>query len=94
MKNILKAVTNVFKAIINVHLLDVSVCGAVMLAGFVVACKAIADVNPFWGMLAMILGASMLFCVIGEELDLHQQQKHQMLRPRSILDLPRNRRMS
>lgn len=82
MKNILKAVT-------KLHLLDVSVCGAVMVAGFVVACKAVADINPSWGMLAMVLGASMLFCVIAEEIDRQKPAK-----ARSVLDLPRNRRMS
>jgi len=84
-------VKNILKAVTNVHLLDVSVCGAVMVAGFVVACKAITDINPFWGMLAMLLGASMLFCVIAEQIDL---RKPQPAKARSVLDLPRNRRMS
>jgi len=82
-------VKNISNAIRNLHVWDVAICGAVIVAGFAVACKAIADINPFWGMLAMVLGASMLFCVIAEEID-HQKPA----KARSILDLPRNRRMS
>ncbi len=82
---------NILKTIANLHLMDVAVCAAVIVAGFVVANKAIEDINPFWGMLAMLLGASMLFCVIAEEIDSHKPQPAKV---RNILDLPRNRRMS
>ncbi|MHB8830760.1 MAG: hypothetical protein ACYC44_01440 [Patescibacteria group bacterium] len=85
-------VQNIVKAITNLHLLDVSVCGAVLVAGFAVACKAIPEINPFWGMLAMMLGAAMLFCLVGEELDLLHQPK-QLTRAEILLSLPRNRRI-
>ncbi len=83
---------NVIKAITNLHLLDVSICGAVLVAGFAVACKAIPEINSFWGMLAMLLGAVMLFCLVGEELDL-LRPKPQLTKAEILLSLPRNKRI-
>lgn len=85
MKNIVKAVT-------NLHLMDVSVCGAVLVAGFAVACKAVPEISPFWGMLAMLLGAAMLFCLVGEELQ-NQEPKPQLTKAEILLSLPRNKRI-
>ncbi|MDD5726684.1 MAG: hypothetical protein PHC53_04780 [Patescibacteria group bacterium] len=82
----------ILKAVTNLHLLDVSVCGAMMVTGFAIACKAIPDIDPFWGMWAMILGVAMLFCLVGEELDLLHQPK-QLTRAEILLSLPRNRRI-
>jgi len=86
-------VKNIIKAITNLHLLDVSVCGAVLVAGFAVACKAIPEINPFWGMLAMMLGAAMLFCLVGEELE-KRTPKPQMTKAEILLSLPRNTKRS
>lgn len=83
---------NIIKAVSNLHV-DVSLCGAVMVAGFAVACKAIPEINPFWGALAMVLGASILYCLVGEELE-SRVPKPQLTRAEILLNLPRNRRMS
>jgi hypothetical protein len=85
-------VKNIIKAITNLYIQDVSISGAVIAVGFAVACKAIPEINPFWGMLGMLLGAAILFSLVGEELE-RQAPKPQPTKAEILLSLPRNKRI-
>lgn len=85
---------SILKTISTVDTYDLLGCVVLLVGGIMVMAFGVPKMpesSKFWGLFLVILASSAMYILVKEDGEI-RLPKPQMLRPRSVLDLPRNTR--